>query len=156
MFLLELCKIKQEGVKCFDCPNRETCVQLNPPKPKPKLYDSPTLEKQPFQPVPTDTLDKSLYRMLLLMAEDFMLTSVEKHELIFYGARFNPFSKKGGRGKSKERIFAYLCIHLLERDGRSIIFNNDQEYYIERYNLNLPDSEKMKKFVQKEIKRIRI
>jgi len=148
------CPLKQLGVKCFDCLDRETCVQLNPPKSKPKLYESPCQEHQTFQPLPMENLDKSLYRMLLLMCDDFMLTAPEKRELIFLASKFKPFSKSGGRGKSKERVYAYLCLHLLERDGRGIIVSKNEDFYTDRYKLDLPDKDKMQAFVLSEIKRI--
>jgi hypothetical protein len=149
-----MCKKKIEGIKCFDCSERETCPQLNPPKPNLR-FDFPTSkEDKSFNPLPLDTMSKYLYRMLLLMSEDFMLTSAEKRELIFLASRFQPFSKKGGRGKSKERIFAYLCIYLLKRDGREIVFEKSKDFYTSRYNLDMLDSQKMKDFVESEVKRI--
>jgi hypothetical protein len=111
-------------------------------------------EDQVFSPLPLDSMNKYLYRMLLLMAEDFMLTSAEKHELIFLASRFQPFSKKGGRGKSKERVFAYLCIYLLKRDGREVVFEKSKDFYTSRYNLDMLDSQKVQDFVESEVKRI--
>ena len=70
-----LCEKKLEGVKCFDCSERETCFQLNPPKPKPNFSISMAKEDQVFSPLPLDSMNKYLYRMLLLMAEDFIVTS---------------------------------------------------------------------------------
>jgi hypothetical protein len=158
------CEFKNKGVKCFDCPNRETCIYLNPPKFKPKLYeveDEIKLKGKYYSytkdllSLPTDSIYKHIYKMLLLMSEDFMLTWPEKHELIFLASRLvNTFSGKGGRGKSKERMFAYMCIHILERDGRGMIYKNNEEYYVEKYKLNLPDKEKMIEFVEQEMKRI--
>jgi hypothetical protein len=91
--------------------------------------------------------------MLLLMSDDFSLTSIEKHELMFYGSRFQSFAKKGGRGKTREKVYACLCIYLLQRDKRPI-YTNDREYYNHKYGLNKKDVPQVKEFILKEIRRI--
>ncbi len=152
MALLISCPKPFTGVKCFDCSKRETCPQLNPPVPKPKHYARPVQEYSKAEIFPTDHLEKHVYRMLLLLAEDFLLTTPEKKELMFYASRFPPFSKNGGRGKSKERVYACLCLYLLERDKRPI-YVRSKDYYDEKYALCKKDCEEMKKFILKELKK---
>lgn len=150
------CPKKEEGVKCFDCSDVKTCPQMNPPKIMrfsfPKRTSIPQFQE--FTPLPTDSMEKHIYRMLLLMAEDFQLISPEKHELIYFASRFKPFSPKGGRGKSKERLFACLCLYILERDGRRRIYEASKEYFDERYQLYRPDTEALKIFVKDELIRL--
>jgi hypothetical protein len=148
------CPKPSTGVPCFKCPEREICPQLNPPKVKPLHYHITPRPDSFKEILPLDSLEKHIYRMLLLMAEDFQLTTPERHELIFYASRFNPVSPKGGRGKSKERVFACLCLYILERDKRPIYLRN-KDYFDEKYSLVNSDSEDLKKFVKKELERLR-
>ncbi len=149
---MDKCPKFETGIKCFDCPKREVC--LKPSKPKPRVYPSPSTSKfEEFIPLATEKLEKHIYRMLLLMADDFLLTKPEKHELIYYASKFPPYSKFGGRGKSKERVYACLCLHLLERDNRPIYLRS-KEYYDERYQLNRSDISSIKAFVSSELDKL--
>ena len=109
---------------------------------------------KPYNLIPRDKLEKHIYRLLLLMAEKFHLTKAEKGDLLFYASRMNSCFPKGGRNKSKERVYAFLCKYILDRDGRSSVLESDWKWLNERYRLEAPDKEEIENFIKEEINRI--
>ena len=104
--------------------------------------------------LPKDKVEKHIYRMLLLMSDHFQLTRIEKRELVFYASRFEPISPKGGRGKSKERVYAFLCLYLLRRDNRQSVICKIWDRISEIYKLDNKDKSEIEEFVLKEVDRI--
>lgn len=157
-----VCPKPETGVKCFDCEYRDICTFLNLPARKPQTYPPPEEPTyKPFSPLPLETphrkydqgIPKHLYKMLLLISEDFQLTKPELRDLCYYCSRFQHPYPKGGRNKSWERIFAIICIQLLERDKRPI-YTKNKDYYDERYKFTNSDFKELYDYVEKEIRRI--
>jgi hypothetical protein len=138
------------GVKCFDCLERENCPQIKPKPVIPKFEGRYLPEFRYEEILPLDSIPKHVYRLLLLMSDDFQLTVAERHELVFYASRIKP---KVGRGKSRERLYVFICLYILERDKRPI-YTKDKEYFDKKYGLTKPGIEKTKEFVQEEIRRV--
>ncbi len=145
------CPKPKTGILCGDCQLQNSCPFLNPPKPSPRLYPRPT-RKVVFQPLPIE-ISKPIYRMALLISEDFQLTKVEFRDLIYYTSRFGSVAPKGGRGKSWERVFALVCVKILERDNRPI-YSNNRLYFDTRYQLKKADTKELANFVKEEFQKV--
>jgi len=103
--------------------------------------------------LPRDKIEKHIYRMLLLMSDKFQLTKPELGDLIFYASRFNTKHPEGGRGKSKEKVFAYLCMYILNRDNRLGAISGNWGYLAEIYKLE-QENKDIITFVESEVDRI--
>ena len=110
-------------------------------------------EFQEYNFLPRDKIEKHIYRMLLLMSDKFQLTKPELGDLIFYASRFNTKHPEGGRGKSKEKIFAYLCAHILRRDRRDSVLRTNWGILSEIYKLE-QDNKDIEGYIEDEVNRI--
>lgn len=148
------CRVKEEtGVKCFDCPERLDCKYLHPPNRKP-ICETIRQADEPIEYYPYYPMDKQNYTLLLLVAEDFFLTNPEKKELFFYASNFETLTPSGGRALSKRRLYACMCIFILDRDGRKVIYEKNKDYYAEKYNLKWESTKKIMDYVKKETEKV--